>query len=308
MLDVELREIRVFLTLAEELHFGRTGERLHFTPSRISQIVRTLETRIGGVLFERTSREVRLTPLGKQVRDRVGPLYEALDAAIDDARQTARGVAGTLRLGMYTPINGGPHLIEIVRTFEARYPACRVEITDTGFAIGQQDWLRRGEVDMLAARLPIDDPDLTIGPLLSREDRILLVANDQPLAARPSASVEDLGDHTVPVAPTLPRETLDAFVPPTTPSGRPIRRRVVQSIDAVITLVALGEVVHPTVTSLLHHYRHPGISSIPLTGLPQSETALVWLTRHHTAMMRAFADAATTVIEAHGGPQVQRSD
>jgi DNA-binding transcriptional LysR family regulator len=302
MPDVELREIQVFLTLAEELHFARTGERLGLTPSRISQVIRTLETRIGGALFERTSRQVRLTPLGKQVLDSVAPPYEALDAAIDDARQTARGVAGTLRLGMYTPINGGPHLVEIVRTFETRYPACRVEITDIGFAIAQEERLHRADVDMLATRLPIHDPDLTIGPLLSRQERILLVAADHPLAGRPSASVEDLADYTVPRGPTIPRETYDAFIPPTTPSGRPIARRIVRSADEALMLVALGEIVHPTVTAALHHYRHPGISSVPLTDLPPSETALVWLTKHRSAKIHAFADAAAAVIEAHGGP------
>jgi DNA-binding transcriptional LysR family regulator len=61
---LELREIRAFLTLAEELHFGRTAERLELTPSRVSQTIRTLETRVGGRLFERTSRRVRLTTTG----------------------------------------------------------------------------------------------------------------------------------------------------------------------------------------------------------------------------------------------------
>ena len=64
--EVELSEIRVFLGLAEELHFGRTAERLHITPSYASQLIRRLETRLGGRLFDRTSRRVRLTPLGEQ--------------------------------------------------------------------------------------------------------------------------------------------------------------------------------------------------------------------------------------------------
>jgi DNA-binding transcriptional LysR family regulator len=300
---VELREIHVFLTLAEELHFGRTGERLSLTPSRISQVVRTLETRLGGALFDRSSRRVRLTPLGEKVRASVGPLYKALDAAIDDARQATRGVAGTLRLGMYTPVNGGPHIIEIIKTFETRYPGCRVEITDTGLATDQLEWLRQGAVDVLATRLPIVDPDLTIGPLLSREDRILLVADDHPLAGRRAVSVEDLAAYTVPYVPTLPPETMAAFIPPTTPSGRPIARRAVQSMVEGITLLALGEIVHPTVASFRHHYRHPGVTftAALITGMPASETALVWLTKHRSANIQAFADTATTVIDNHDG-------
>ena len=59
---VELREIRVFLMLAEELHFGRTAERLQLTSSRVSQILQDLETKLGGQLVYRTSRHVELTP------------------------------------------------------------------------------------------------------------------------------------------------------------------------------------------------------------------------------------------------------
>ncbi len=65
---VELRELRVFLTLAEELHFGRTAERLHVTPSRVSQILRELERKLGSQLVHRTSRHVELTALGERFR------------------------------------------------------------------------------------------------------------------------------------------------------------------------------------------------------------------------------------------------
>jgi DNA-binding transcriptional LysR family regulator len=70
---VELRELRAFIALAEELHYGRTAERLDLTPGRVSQIVRTLEVKVGGRLFDRTSRRVRLTPLGEQLRANLDP-------------------------------------------------------------------------------------------------------------------------------------------------------------------------------------------------------------------------------------------
>jgi DNA-binding transcriptional LysR family regulator len=121
---VELREIRVFLTVADELHFGRAGARLGITPSRVSQTIRGLETRVGGRLFDRTSRRVVLTPLGEEFLRRIGPAFDGMREAFEETRQIATGVAGELRLGMYTPVNGGPHLTEIIKTFEARYPAC----------------------------------------------------------------------------------------------------------------------------------------------------------------------------------------
>jgi DNA-binding transcriptional LysR family regulator len=296
---VELREIRVFLTLAEELHFGRTADRLAVTPSRVSQTIRTLEARVGGELFVRTSRRVRLTPLGEQMLENIGPAYERLEQAFANTREAATGVAGPLRLGSYNPVNYGPHFLEIVKAFETRHPGCEVLTTDTGLGRDQFDWLRHDEVDVLAMRLPLARPDVTIGPILSREPRILALAGDHPLATRQSVSVEDLARYKVPSSSTLPRELIDAFTPPRTPSGRPIPRVEIRSAPDTIVRVATGEFVHPTVPSLLDQFQHPGVVGVPIGDLPPSETALVWLTARENAKIQAFARAAGEVIASH---------
>jgi DNA-binding transcriptional LysR family regulator len=299
--SVELREIRAFLVLSEELHFGRAAERLELTPSRISKIMRTLETRLGGRLFDRTSRRVALTPLGEQLLRRAGPIYAELEVALRETHETAAGVVGTLRLGMYTPVNGGPYLTEIVKTFEARHPACRVLVTDTGFARRQLDWLRKDELDLLAMRLPIDEPDVTIGPILSSEERVLALATDHPLASRESVGLDDLAGYAVADVRTLPRKLMDAFIPPRTPSGKRLRRIKVRTMGESIMRVALGETVHPTVGSLLDYSHHPGVTSVPIDGMPASKTALVWLTAKHSVKIEAFARAAADIVEAHPG-------
>jgi DNA-binding transcriptional LysR family regulator len=293
---VELREIRTFLVLSEELHFGRAAERLELTPSRISQIVRTLETRLGGRLFDRTSRRVALTPLGEQLLRRAGPICEQLEGALRETYETASGVAGTLRLGMYSPVNGGPRLTEIVKTFESRHPGCRVLVTDTGFARDQLDWLRKDELDVLAMRLPIEEPDVTIGPVLSSEERVVALATDHPLAKRKSVGVDDLADYAVADVRTLPRKMVDAFIPPRTSTGKRLRRIKVRTMGESIVRVALGETVHPTVGSLLDRSPHPGVTSVPMSDMPASKTALVWLTAKRSVKVEAFARAATDVL------------
>jgi DNA-binding transcriptional LysR family regulator len=293
---IELRELRAFLTLAEELHFGRTAERLGVTPSRVSQTIRQLEARVGGRLFDRSSRRVTLTPAGAQLCRDAGTAWEQLQQALTRARAVATGVAGVLRLGMYSRCNGGPRFVEIVKAFEARHPDCRVQVVDTGFERDQFDWLRRRELDLLAMRLPLHDPSLTIGPVLSCEPRVLALATDHPLATRPSVSVEDFADCTVPDVPTLPRELMDAFIPPRAPSGRVLRRTGHRAVAEAPVRVALGEIVHPTVPSFLEHYPHPGVTSVPIRDLPSSRTALVWLTAQHSARHEAFAQAAEDVL------------
>jgi DNA-binding transcriptional LysR family regulator len=296
---VDLRELRVFLTLADELHFARTAERLSLTPSRVSQAIRTLETRVGGKLFDRTSRRVSLTPLGEELLRSIGPAYERMEQAFASTREVATGVAGPLRIGTYIPVNYGPHFLEIVKTFETRFPAYEVVTTDTDRLSEQFDWLRRDELDILAMRLPVSEPDVTIGPVLSREPRIVVVARNHPLASRESVCVEDLAGCTLPYSPKLPREMMDAFAPPRTPSGRPIRRVEHPTLSDALVRVATGELVHVTVPSFLEHYQHPDVVGVPISDLPASETALMWLTARLSSKIQAFARVATEVTSSY---------
>jgi DNA-binding transcriptional LysR family regulator len=293
---IEMRELRVFLTLCEELHFGRAAERLGLTHSRVSQVIRLLETQVGGRLFDRTSRRVRLTPVGERLRDNLAQPFEQLERAIGDARTVATGVAGTLRIGIYFTLSAGPHMPNIVRTFESRHPDCGVDFVNTGYERSYVDVLRAGEVDMLATRVPLEAPDITIGAILSREERIVLVAQDDPLADLDSISYEQLADRVVGDIPSFPREMMDAFIPPATPSGRVLRRISNVDPEVVMMRVALGEQVHPTVRSFLQHQSHPGIASVPIRDLPPSETALVWLTANRSPKIEAFARAAADVL------------
>jgi DNA-binding transcriptional LysR family regulator len=295
--SIELRDIRTFLTLAEELHYGRTAERLGLTPSRVSQTIRTLEQRVGVKLFDRTSRRVRLTSLGEQLRDGILPAYEQLQRAYLEVHEAATGIAGPLRIGMYARSNGGPHLADIVRRFHDRYPACRVQLIETNLERDQLDWLCNDDTDLLAMRLPFTHPDVVVGPTLSREERVVIVARDHPLASKDAISYEDLAPYVIPDG-GLPRETLDAFIPPRTPSGRRLRRIVVHSLGEAVMRVAIGELVHPTVRSFLDYYPHPDIVQIPIIDLPPSETALLWLRANHSAKVAAFAQLAAEILQS----------
>jgi DNA-binding transcriptional LysR family regulator len=296
---VELREIRAFLTLAEELHFGRAAERLSLSPSRVSQTIRTLEAQIGGRLFERTSRRVRLTPLGEQLQATIGPPYEQMQRAYSDARELATGVAGTVRLAVFLPADGGPHLLEVITTFEARHPACRVHMTETNQAREQLDWLRRGDADVMAMRLPVTRADVVVGPILFREEHLLAVSSEHPLATRESVCLDDLADYLVSDVPSITPGLMRAVVPRRAPSGRALRRAEAHSIPEAMMRVAGGEIVHATVPSLLDFYHQPGVTGIPIRDLPLCEIALVWLKANENPTIKAFARAATDVLQSH---------
>jgi DNA-binding transcriptional LysR family regulator len=219
---IELRELRVFLTLAEELHFGRTADRLRLTPSRVSQSLRELEQKLGAQLVHRTTRHVELTSFGERFRTRVDPAYGELVRVLEDAHAGARTLEGTLRLGLFSGPAEGPHLAAVVDAFEAQHPESDVEIVQVSWD-DPLERLRRGDVALMASWLPLEQPDLVVGPVLTRAQRVLAVAREHPLAARESVSLEQLADYVIPRLDGWPRELHETLFPATTPSGRPIR-------------------------------------------------------------------------------------
>jgi DNA-binding transcriptional LysR family regulator len=294
---VELREIEVFLALSEELHFGRTAARLHLSQSRVSQTIQAMESRVGGTLFERSSRRVRLTALGAQLRDGLRPGYEQIQRAVTEARDTARGPSGELRIGLLTLAAGGPMFDALVSGFEVCFPACRVEVLEAfpGKALQR---LRTGELDALVHWLPLRQPGVSVGPVLLDAAPALAVQVGHPLAERGWAGLEDLADFAVLDAEgVLPAETLDELMPRFTPAGRPVPRRGREGRMAeVFSLVARGQVVHPTVVSVEDHYSHPAVVLVPLRDAPRRRTALVWMTERANPVLQAFLAFTTAQL------------
>src|ERR1700729_1141540 len=104
--DVELRELRIFLVLGEELHFGRTAARLGVSQPGVSEAVRVLESRLGVKVFDRTSRRVSLTPAGEQLRRDLGPALVAVDQALAKTSELSQAVRGLLRIGFVLTVEG----------------------------------------------------------------------------------------------------------------------------------------------------------------------------------------------------------
>jgi DNA-binding transcriptional LysR family regulator len=291
---VDLTQVRTFLVLADELHFGRAAERLGLSQPRVSRLISALEREAGGPLFDRTTRRVRLTPLGTRLRDGWRPAYGQLLAALDDARTAARQPAGTLRVG-FTLTTGGTALTRLVRAFTAAYPGCDVQLRETDLR-DLYGPLRSDDIDVLVSWLAVDEPDLTAGPAIEHRARALAVSRDHPLTARGSATAEDLADYeTAWVPPGALYDVYDAVVPPCTPSGRPVRRtRAVGGLHETLALVASGQVVHPTVAGLPLAQRSD-ITLLPLAGLPPMKLGPIWCTAHENARIRALAATAATL-------------
>lgn len=308
---MELRDVQAFLKVAQELHFGRAARELGLTQGRVSQLIRNLEREVGGKLFERSSRQVRLTPLGERFRGGVTHGYDTLSRTLSACQLAARQVTSQIRVG-YLPTIGSGMVSGMVSVFRQRHPACETMLNallcrDTlGLPVLFESW----EVDIALLWLPADAeglrdcPELVAGPTLVRIPRGVLVPTDHPLAARSTVSLDDLvGRELLRLPDSLEASLRQAWTPRTTPSGHPltytardVRQMTGRSelpVDDVITLVAQGHGLHLTMTSVLDHRPFPGLVVVPVRDLPPMGVVPIWSAAAENATVRAFVQAAT---------------
>jgi DNA-binding transcriptional LysR family regulator len=186
---VELTDLETFVTVADELHFARAAERLGISAGAVSQRIRGLEDELGLVLFERTSRQVRLSAAGAQL---LGPA-RACRAAAGEVRNLAASLgAGTLgRASIAIAPNAGPFSAQLISRLAAAHP--ELEVTGrsmwTGEAIAA---LRAGEVAGAVMRATELEPEFSGIALGSYADDHVAVADTDPLAEQASVSLADL--------------------------------------------------------------------------------------------------------------------
>ncbi|MBC9716880.1 LysR family transcriptional regulator [Streptomyces sp. TRM66268-LWL] len=290
------QELEAFLVLAEELHFGRTAERLLVSRARVSQLTKALERRVGAPLFERSSRHVVLTPLGRQLRDDVTPYHQGLLEALAHATETARGTEGVLRVGFSSPL-AGELVMRAVEAFRGQYPRCEVQIREVHLS-DHFGPLRAGELDVQLTELPVSETDLTVGPVLLRDDRVLAVSAGHRFAGRTTVSLEDLADETVLMMDGMPEPFRDWLVPARTPGGRPIRcAATTRYWQELLALVAAGEGVTVAAAQGAHYYPRPNLVYVPFDDAGPIEYALLWRGGAPSTKVRAFTGVATRVCD-----------
>lgn len=303
---IELREVRIFLVLANELHFGRTAERLGISQPTVTQATKTLEEQLGMRLFDRSSRRVALTDSGRRLQAALTAPADALSDALAGAYRRARRVEGTITIAVLSPYALSDPLDDLIAAFTEAHPDCEVSISDQWQGTDAITAVTAGEAELLLSWLPLHDPKLAQGPVVHTTPRVLAVGRTHPLARQAnragfSISAEDLADWEVGPTPGWPPEIVDAIVPPVTPTGRPIPRRskLPRGIPDALSLIARGRAVHPTAASAIPRIGSARIIAIPIHDLPPMQTALFH--RHGTSETRitSFLQIAATVLDRH---------
>jgi DNA-binding transcriptional LysR family regulator len=282
-MDLDLRKVRYFVAVAEELHFGRAAERLHIAQPVLSRQIRALEDELSSQLFVRDRRRIELTAAGQQLLEEARPLLAAADALSRRVGRTARG-AGTFTVG-FMP---GLIVTAAVRALCAAHPDLTVDVIRTSW-YDQVEVVHDGRVDVSYVRLPIDQGGLKLVSLFS-ESRLAALPADHRLAGKESVSITDLADEHLLQDPDAVPEWREIA-----PEMRSRHRRPVPAIRTVeekLEHVAAGRgiVILPRSTAVF--YRRPDVTCIPVEDISPNQVSLAWDATRRSRLIHEFVELA----------------
>jgi DNA-binding transcriptional LysR family regulator len=285
-MDLDLRKLRYFVAVAEELHFGRAAERLHIAQPVLSRQIRALEDEVRALLFVRTKRATELTPAGRQLLDDARPLLSAADAARRRVARAARG-SKTFTIG-FMP---GLTVTEAVRAFGATHPDIEVELIRTTWN-DQVDVLHDGRVDVSIVRLPIDQAGLTVRPLFE-EPRVAMLPSDHRLAGKPVIEITDLADEHLLQDPDAVPEWRDIALELRTRTAKPVP--VMRSVEEKLEHVATGRGISIIPLSVATFYQRSDVATVPVNDLAPNAVCLAWVSSRRSRLIHDFAVIAPNV-------------
>jgi DNA-binding transcriptional LysR family regulator len=274
---MELRTLRQFVAVAEELHFSRAAERLHMTQPPLSLAIQTLERELGAALFLRTQRSVALSPAGAALLPRARKLLADAEGLPRMVQAAAAGLAGQLRLAFVSSIAYGP-LPAWLSSFRQAHADVALQLReatlDVQLAAFEADQIDAGFV----LHAPLAAPAGFAAWSALSEPLVLALPQDHPAAARRKASFDSIaGDPLLiiprDIAPSLYDAVLGFYrAKGVTPH---IAQEAIQ-MQTLVNLVSAGMGLAWVPASVMQ-LRRPGVAYRPLVGAAlQCETSLVW--------------------------------
>jgi DNA-binding transcriptional LysR family regulator len=271
--EVEIRQLRYFVTLAEELHFRRAAERMHIAQPAFSGHIRRLEGSVGVQLFDRTSHYVRLTEAGRLFLDEVRLALAQIERAAAVAAQAGRGELGRITVGF---IGSAANELTppILRTFAARYPTVNVSMQEFDFR-DPTAGLTGGDVDVAFMRPPVEgQADLVVEPLFE-EPRLAIMASDHRLAREPALTIGQLLHEPFVVGPRATGVWRDAWLAMDHRNGTPPRLGPeATTVHEWLHILAAGGGVSLAPASSERFYSRPGVRFVPVTDIAGSTVAI----------------------------------
>jgi DNA-binding transcriptional LysR family regulator len=283
MADVDLRKLRYFVAVAEQLHFGRAAEALHIAQPVLSRQIRALEDELKAQLFVRDKRATELTPAGRQLLADAGPLLASADALRRRVARAARGPR-SFTIG-FMP---GLIVTEAVRALAGRHPQLTVNVLRTNWD-DQTAVLHDGRADVSYIRLPVDQSGLHVQPLLA-EPRVAVFPAGHRLAGKDMITIADLADEHLLQDPAAVPEWRDIATEMRT------RRRystpVFHTVEEKLEHVAAGHGIVLLPLSTAVFYTRPDIAHSHVSDVPPNQVCLAWDATRRSQLIHDFAALA----------------
>lgn len=295
---VDLRQMRYFVAVAEELHFGRAAERLYITQPSLSAQISALEDELGARLLDRNSRRVSLTGAGEAFLEGARRTLSEADRAVSEAGRAANGEVGSLAVGFVNGASLGL-LPPVLGAFGARYPGIKLELLEMNTSV-QLGALRGGRIDVgVVAMLAEEAGDPLEVRGLVRTGMIAALPEGHPLSCSRRVGVASLAEEPLMVVarhlePHLHGRTMRLF------GDEGLRPRVAQEAGGLQILLGLvsegvGVAVVPAPV------RNVGRAGVAYRGIreetPTVGLSLAWRRDDGAPVLRAFLDAFAEVSE-----------
>lgn len=298
---MELRHLRCFIVVAEELHFARAAARLHIEQSPLSRIIKDLEYKLGVQLFERTTRRTRLTWAGTVLLGEAQRIFAVVDQAKASVKGAATGYRGRLRVALS---DGVPQfrlaaLLAQCREEDPDVEICLHEVTSSVQAKGLQDDL----YDVGLTQITSQAEGLVSVPVWQDPLVVALPARHQLLEYR-QIPLEDIALH--PVVLCEP-QVCEGFWQQLHPVLQPIEPRLniaerVPTLDLMMALVAAGYGLGFSSLVRLTELNNPGVVTRPLAGNPMLTTFLVRRDVEPSEQLGRFITRVTPINHYVDGP------
>ncbi|WP_328833283.1 LysR substrate-binding domain-containing protein [Streptomyces sp. NBC_00252] len=281
-MDLDLRKLRYFVAVADQLHFGRAADELHIAQPVLSRQIRALEQDLGASLFTRDRHGVELTAAGRQLLADAGPLLASTHAI---RRRVSAAAGGKRRL--MVGFRAGVAVTPAARAFEKRHPDVVVDVQRIE-GDDQAAMLLDGRIDVGYVRLPIDETGLRVTPLYA-EPRVAVLSAGHRLAGKEQVTEADLADEPL----------VWHGEPSTQPTKRPLPNAgyPVRGVDETLEHVAAGRGISFLARSASVFYSHPDVVYVPIPDLTPDQVCLAVAASHISPVVEDFVAAAQSAAE-----------
>jgi DNA-binding transcriptional LysR family regulator len=295
-MHVELRHLRYFLAVAEELNFSRAAERLHIAQPALSAQIRALEGQLGCALFTRTTRHVALTPQGELLLDEARDILGRVDAALARVEAAGRVERRVLRIG-FAAHGAGELGVEVLRRFADRAPSTETELVSASTLQELQRHVLERATDVAFVWLPLLYDELA-AQLLLVDPRFVAMHPGHRLAEQAAVSASDLSGEPI-VAPWehLPPEFVAAWFGEFRPNGRRPGDRDAMTVDESLAFASRGLALYCVPASVSRFYVRPDVVFRPIVDVRPAQAALAWRTDGSNPALTEFIETARRVVD-----------